>query len=164
MTGRHCRGSATNSPAATFSPCAHRPGRLKGSLSMRVAIVGCGLIGHKRAQALADAKFVATADVSLDRAKKLAATQPGCNASDDWRSVVARPDVDVVFVATTNDAIASVTRAAVEQGKHVLVEKPAARNPWELEPVLEARGVRGCGESGLQPSLSSGIPQGARAV
>jgi predicted dehydrogenase len=105
---------------------------------MRVAIVGCGLIGHKRAQALGDAKLVATADVSLDRAKKLAATQPGCEANDDWQSTVARPDVDAVFVATTNDALAPVTLAAVEHGKHVLVEKPAARNPWELEPVIEA--------------------------
>jgi predicted dehydrogenase len=110
---------------------------------MRVAIVGCGLIGHKRASALADAKLVATADVSLDRAMKLAATQPSCQASDDWRSVVARSDVDAVFVATTNDALAPVTLAAVEHGKHVLVEKPAARNPWELEPVIEA--ARRCG-------------------
>lgn len=105
---------------------------------MRVAIVGCGLIGHKRAQALSDAKLVATADVSLDRARKLAAAYPGCEASDDWHGVAARPDVDAVLVATTNDALAPVTLAAVQHGKHVLVEKPAARNPWELEPVIEA--------------------------
>jgi predicted dehydrogenase len=105
---------------------------------MRVAIVGCGLIGHKRAQVLAHGQLVATADVSLDRAKKLAATHPGCEASDDWRSVVARDEVDAVFVATTNDALATVTLAAVEHGKHVLVEKPAARNPRELQPVIKA--------------------------
>jgi predicted dehydrogenase len=46
--------------------------------------------------------------------------------------------VDAVVVATTNDALAPVTLAAVRAGKHVLVEKPAARTAAELAPVLDA--------------------------
>jgi predicted dehydrogenase len=45
--------------------------------------------------------------------------------------------VDVVVVATTNDALAKVTQAALDAGKHVLVEKPAARNLGELRPLIE---------------------------
>jgi predicted dehydrogenase len=104
---------------------------------MRIAIVGCGLIGHKRAKALGTSQLVAAADVSLDRARKLAALFPGCDASADWKGVVARPDVDAVFISTTNDALARVTALAVDHGKHVLVEKPAARDAEELAPVVE---------------------------
>ena len=46
--------------------------------------------------------------------------------------------VDAVVVATPHDLLAEVTLAAVEAGKHVLVEKPAARTPAELEPVIAA--------------------------
>ena len=105
---------------------------------MRVAIVGCGLIGNKRAKALGDSKLVAKADSNLTRAQALAATSPGCTASADWRQAVERDDVDLVVVATTNDMLAPVTLAAVMAGKHVLVEKPAARNAAELEPVVRA--------------------------
>ena len=69
-------------------------------------------------------------------AQRLAATHPGCAASRDWRPVVEREDVDAVVVATTNDQLAPVAFAAVHAGKHVLVEKPAARSAAELEPVV----------------------------
>ncbi len=60
------------------------------------------------------------------------------DAAPDWQTAVERPDVDIVIVATTHDALAQVTLAAVKAGKHVLVEKPAARNVAELDPVLKA--------------------------
>jgi predicted dehydrogenase len=50
--------------------------------------------------------------------------------------------VDLVIVSTVNAALAPVTLAAVRQGKHVLVEKPAGREAEELRPIIEAaRGV-----------------------
>lgn len=103
-----------------------------------VAIVGCGLIGQKRARALAPARLVACADVDRARAEALARTSAGAVASATWQDVVARPDIDVVVVATTNDALAPITLGAIEAGKHVLVEKPAARCVSELDPVLAA--------------------------
>ena len=56
----------------------------------------------------------------------------------DWRVAVERADVDIVIVATTHDALAEVTLAAVQAEKHVLVEKPASRNVYELDPVIAA--------------------------
>jgi predicted dehydrogenase len=103
---------------------------------MRVAIIGCGLIGRKRARALGDSRLVAVADRDPTRAQELAAEHPGCVAAE-WQRVVSRDDIDVVIVATTNDALASVTQAAVQRGKHVLVEKPAARSAAELAPLVE---------------------------
>jgi predicted dehydrogenase len=102
----------------------------------RVGIVGCGLIGNKRARSLENAQVVAVSDVDLARTAKLASALAGCEAMPEWRALVVREDVDVVIVATTNDALATVTQAAIERGKHVLVEKPAARNAAELRPLV----------------------------
>jgi predicted dehydrogenase len=49
-------------------------------------------------------------------------------ATTDWRTAVSRADVDIVIVATTNNALAEVTQAARSVGKHVFGGKPAARN------------------------------------
>lgn len=107
-------------------------------MQLRTAIIGCGLIGNKRAKALGGAPLVAAVDTNLARARQLAAQYPGCEATDDWRAAATRKDVDLVIVATTNDMLAPAALAAVQAGKHVLVEKPAARNAAEIEPVVAA--------------------------
>jgi len=106
---------------------------------MRVGIVGCGLIGVKRAQALGESsRLVAVADRDQARAARLAAEHPGAAIESDPQALCRRDDVDLVVVATTNDALAPLTTAAVLAGKHVLVEKPGARSASELRPVVEA--------------------------
>jgi predicted dehydrogenase len=103
-----------------------------------VAIVGCGLIGQKRAKALAGARLVACADLDLRRAEALAATTAGAAATADWRAAVDRPEVQIVVVATINDSLAEISRAAAAAGKHVLVEKPAGRSVAEIDGVIGA--------------------------
>ncbi len=103
-----------------------------------VAIVGCGLVGRKRAAALEGARLVACADTLADRATELARSRPGAVAMDHWQEAVTHPDVEIVIVATTNDALTPVGMAAVEAGKHVLVEKPAARTVAELDRLIAA--------------------------
>src|SRR5436309_46911 len=109
-----------------------------GSLvTPRAAIVGCGLIGQKRAKALAGARLTACADVQRERAESLARPS-GAFVSTDWREVVVRDDVDIVVVSTMNDSLAEITAAAVRAAKHVLVEKPGARSVSELDEVIAA--------------------------
>ncbi len=103
-----------------------------------VAILGCGLIGRKRSKTLAGAKIVVCADVDEKRARALAGEFPGCEATRDWRMAVQRDDVDIVIIATTNDALVETGLAAVEAVKHILVEKPAARNVRELDVLIAA--------------------------
>jgi predicted dehydrogenase len=110
-----------------------------------VAIIGCGLIGQKRLAAMAGARLVACADREFGRAESLAAGAPGCQAFADWREAVMYPNVEIVVVATLHDSLAEITRAAVEAGRHVLVEKPAARRAAELaglQDLAAARGIR----------------------
>ncbi len=108
-----------------------------------VGIVGCGLIGQKRAKALGHGgQLMACADLDVTRAESLARTS-GAKVFRDWRELVWSPLVDVVIVATLHDSLAEITRTAAEAGKHVLVEKPAARNAAELQPVMEAAAKHG---------------------
>jgi predicted dehydrogenase len=109
------------------------------SAPLRVGIIGCGLIGEKRAKAVGNwGRVTACADRELDRAGALARPR-GARASADWRDVARADDVDLCIIATAHDSLAEITLAAVESGKHVLVEKPAARLSRELAPVIEAR-------------------------
>ncbi len=106
---------------------------------MRIAIIGCGVIGARRAKSLsADDQLIVVADVLHERAQKLAGSYSGCAATGDWRQAL-RDDVDAVIVSTTNDMLAPITLAALEAGKHVLVEKPAAQSADELTPVIAAQ-------------------------
>jgi predicted dehydrogenase len=109
-------------------------------VTIGVAIIGCGLIGAKRARALEGARLIACADIDIARARTLASLSDGCVATDDWRAAVLHPGVDAVIVATPHDSLAAATRAAIEAGKHVLVEKPAARHVDELRPLVDLPG------------------------
>ncbi len=109
-----------------------------------VGIIGCGLIGQKRAKALGQrGQLVACADLDVARAESLARAANGAKVYRDWRELVWSPLVDVVIVATLHDSLAEITCTAAEAGKHVLVEKPAARNAAELEPVMAAAAKHG---------------------
>src|SRR3984957_7197983 len=101
---------------------------------MQVGIVGCGLIGGKRADALAGSsdRLVATYDLAPERARALA-TKHGAEACPTLEELVAKSDV--VVVAATNDQLTPLATVAVRAGKHVVVEKPAARTAGELEPL-----------------------------
>jgi predicted dehydrogenase len=112
---------------------------------LRVAIVGCGLIGRKRAKAMLGARLVACADSVPENASALAATATGVRVFADWREMMTQTECDVVIVATPHNALAEITAAAVERGRHVLVEKPAARFASEIERIAtmaKARGVQ----------------------
>ncbi|MGH3356978.1 MAG: Gfo/Idh/MocA family protein [Nocardioidaceae bacterium] len=66
----------------------------------------------------------------------------------DWRSLVTRPDVDVVDICTPGDSHAEIAVAALDAGKHVLCEKPLATNVAEAQEMVRAaerareRGIR----------------------
>lgn len=59
-------------------------------------------------------------------------------ASTDWRSVIERPDIDVVDIVTPNDSHAEIAIAAAKAGKHVICEKPLARTVAEAKAMLDA--------------------------
>ncbi|MBV9599735.1 MAG: Gfo/Idh/MocA family oxidoreductase, partial [Chloroflexi bacterium] len=105
---------------------------------MRVAIVGCGLVGQKRAAGLGEHTLVSCFDQDHGRAEALAAKFSTARAVEKLDTVLENGSIDAVIVATTHDSLASVGLRAICAGKHVLIEKPGARTPEELSPLLEA--------------------------
>jgi predicted dehydrogenase len=106
---------------------------------MNYAIIGCGLIGKKRVTAMpAGSQLVVACDTNLPRAEELVKLAKSGRACADFNDAVSDPKVEVVFIATLNSMLAPIALAAVKNGKHVLVEKPAAIFTKELDELEAA--------------------------
>ena len=106
---------------------------------IRVAVVGAGNFGTKRAMAIAKnpaSEIRVVADQVLESAQSLAGNI-GCESSTVWKETVARKDVDAVVVSTSTQFLSEVTHAALVAGKHVLCEKPFARTADEAQISVE---------------------------
>lgn len=105
----------------------------------KLLIIGAGLIGNKRAKAAHEGGLFSIAgvcDIRREAAQALA-IQYGARIFTDWKKAIMESDADVVLIATTHDLLAPIALAAVKAGKHVFIEKPGARRPGELIPVLK---------------------------
>ena len=66
------------------------------------------------------------------------------DSSDDWRAVIEADDIDIVDIVTPNDSHAELTISAAARGKHVICEKPLARDTAEairMRDAVRASGV-----------------------
>jgi predicted dehydrogenase len=111
---------------------------MPNKLDLRFAVVGCGLIGKKRAAALGPATLLYACDLDLEKASALAATKSGCRAVSDHRVVATDKAVDAVIVSTLNAALAPVALDCVRAGKHVLLEKPGGLSAAQLRELQAA--------------------------
>ncbi len=112
--------------------------KLNASKVLRVGIIGCGLIGQKRAANLGSGgHLIACADINMARAE-LMAQRFRAQAFQTWQELLRLSEVDIVVIATLHDSLAEITLAAINAGKHVLVEKPAAKSAQELVSVIAA--------------------------
>ncbi|MEO6876518.1 MAG: Gfo/Idh/MocA family oxidoreductase [Opitutaceae bacterium] len=111
---------------------------MANKLELRFAIVGCGLIGRKRAASLPAGSLLYACDLDAARAASLAQAFPGCTPITDSQVAFANPAVTAVIVSTLNASLAPLALAAVRAGKHVLVEKPGALNARQLRTLRDA--------------------------
>jgi predicted dehydrogenase len=108
--------------------------------SLRFGIIGVGNIAPVHAAAIRgtpDAELVAVATHNPERGRAFVAEHGGTWHSD-YRDLLARDDVDVVTLCTPHDFHAPMTSDAAATGKHVLCEKPMARNVAECDAMLAA--------------------------
>jgi predicted dehydrogenase len=91
-----------------------------------------------------DAQFIAVCDVQQQRrndGKAHVESKQGkgtCAAYNDFREVIARDDVDAVYIATPDHWHSTVTLAAARAGKHVYCQKPLTRTIAEGRAVVDA--------------------------
>jgi 2-desacetyl-2-hydroxyethyl bacteriochlorophyllide A dehydrogenase len=112
---------------------------------LRVAFVGCGEIALSNARAVTDsgvAEVRWAIDTRLDLATDLARRSGGRVATELAPALDDR-EVDAVIVCTPHHLHASICGTALAAGKHVLVEKPMARNAREVVPMIDAARAAG---------------------
>jgi predicted dehydrogenase len=80
----------------------------------------------------------ALADVDLSKAEAFRETYGGEYATDDPERIFNDKDVDAVLIATWHDTHAPFSLAALESGKHVLIEKPMAMTENECDDIVAA--------------------------
>lgn len=117
---------------------------------MRIAILGAARIAAKAliepARAYGgphvrpDVRAIGAS--SPGRARAFAA-EHGIAVAGSYADVIARDDVDLVYVALPPSAHAHWTMLALQAGKHVIVEKPSALNAGEAQAMVAAAGTAG---------------------
>lgn len=109
---------------------------------MKFGIIGCGSIARNSfAPSLVhstETDLVAVCRRDLAGAQAFAADFGGCRAYDSAAALIADPEVEAVIVSTPADTHRDYTIAAAQAGKHVLCEKPMARNRQECREMIEA--------------------------
>lgn len=107
------------------------------------AVIGTGNRGSYLLEgvlAQPNAKAVALSDIKPDRLDKAATAAAGDNPRTykDWRQVIDRSDIEVVFIATPPHLHAEMAIAALESGKHVYCEKPIGVTARQVQDIVNA--------------------------
>jgi len=109
---------------------------------LKAALVGVGVAGqvsHIPAwKKLEGVELVTLCDRDQEKAQKVAQRFGVPNATTTIDDVLADPEIDMVDICTPNFLHAPLAIAALESGKHVLVERPIARNAAETEKMVKA--------------------------
>ena len=112
----------------------------------RFGVIGAGAIAGLACRELArlpEAELVAVADPHLGRARALAERHGAAHVFDDAASLLELDVVDAVYIAVPNRLHAPLARAALEAGKHTLLDKPFALNLAEARSVVAAAEASG---------------------
>lgn len=112
---------------------------------VRTALLGCGNSGryYHLPHLLTDPRFDLRAVVASSRASLAGLDLPdGVARGDDWTAAVTRHDVELVVVALPHHLHHPVARAALEAGRHVLVEKPVTVTTAEADDLLALAAAR----------------------
>jgi predicted dehydrogenase len=116
---------------------------------LNVAMIGGGFMGKAHSLAYAGmpmffwpAPAIPQRKVVVDITDELAQTAAERYGferwSSDWRHVVEDPEIDIIDIVTPNNSHAEIAIAAARAGKHIICEKPLARNAEEAKRMLDA--------------------------
>ena len=107
--------------------------------SIRVGLVGTGYAARVRAETFqADDRshLVAVAGHAAETTQVFSQTYRA-EAVSNWRDLIARSDLDLVVISTINSEHGAIARAALESGKHVVVEYPLSLDLAEAEALVK---------------------------
>jgi predicted dehydrogenase len=116
---------------------------------LNVGVIGPGWCGGIRAVACANSALVGDlhiAETNEARLAEVAEMTGAVTATTDWQALITNPDIQVLMISATPETTHyPMTKAALEAGKHVLLEKPIAitlEEADELIAIAEAKGLK----------------------
>lgn len=109
---------------------------------MKLAILGTGKIVEEVLPVLKEINGIELSAIlstprSIEKAEKLAELYAISQASSDYDSILANPDVDTVYVALPNHLHYDYAKKALLAGKHVICEKPFTLTLAEFEDLAK---------------------------
>lgn len=115
--------------------------------SLRVGVIGLGLIGSLHARILSEipnAELISVADVNGALSNDIA-EKYGCKYYTDYRDLCNAGDLDAVCICTPDPFHKEIAIYAAKKGLHLLIEKPlseTAADAWDIVAAAEENGVR----------------------
>lgn len=104
---------------------------------MNIGIIGCGVIGRKRALSLQnDDVIVACCDINKEVGKKFAEDFK-CIFYNKYLDLLANTNCDVIIIAVINKYASKIVSFSMKMGRHVLVEKPMGVNYKESQKIID---------------------------
>jgi predicted dehydrogenase len=102
-----------------------------------VGIIGCGLIGEKRARSFENlVKIESCYDTNISRSNSFA-LKYNCKNVKNANEIFENESIDIIFIATTHNLLADFAEKSLGSGKHVFIEKPGAINDIKLSEVYQ---------------------------
>jgi predicted dehydrogenase len=108
--------------------------------NIKVGVIGCGYWGPNLLRNIAEndgAELRWICDLDLKRATAMGRRYPAARVTADLNELLTDPALDAVIIATPVGTHFDFARAALEAGKHILVEKPLTASVTEAEQLIE---------------------------
>lgn len=105
---------------------------------LKVGIAGYGVVGKRRRRYIDLHPSMSTVAVCDKSFPAVGALPDGVRHYPDYRELLAKESLDVLFVSLPNYLAAEVTIAALKRGLHVFCEKPPGRDVKDIENVIKA--------------------------
>jgi len=107
---------------------------------IKIGVIGCGYWGPNLIRNFMETKgawISAICDIDKTLLRKLKRRYPSLHTETNYRSLLRSSDLDAIAIATPVGTHFSIAKEALEQGKHVLVEKPLATSVKEAKHLIK---------------------------
>jgi len=109
---------------------------------LNIGIIGVGRIGSLHAKSVTynipSAKVLGITDVNAANSQAVASELGIEKIYDDYRQMLADPEIDAVMICSSTDTHADIAVEAAAAGKHIFCEKPVDLTPEKVYAVIEA--------------------------
>src|SRR5262249_34622003 len=129
------------------------------SKTVRMGVIGYGYWGPnivRNLHSLENCQLVAVCDKSPAALKRAQKVYPALKLTTDFNEILTAPDIDAVAVVTPVWTHFELAKAALENGKHVFVEKPFTSTPQQAEELIALADRRNLKIMRVHPFLFTG--------